>query len=351
MPDEKKPIDEEKLVVVGEGAEEASEESVDKQLATEKKAAGSEEATDERVGHEEETEDDGPEGETVEQKRERRRGERQRRRHRDSMNRKELDFLRKRNESLERRQSELALRQDVQDITTMDSRVNGLDQQIRQAESIHSQAVKAGDGESATEALRIRDDLMSQRNKISDTKDQKTREVKEAASKPAATSEVPGVSSQVMKQATSWMERNNWFDKTLSDETSHLVKVMEDRLGREGDLNPGQPEYWEELDRRVAERFPNLKKKSMKAKDEDWGDNDDDDDSGKEKINLPPKKKTGGPRLAVGGRERALGKNEVYIDAERRKALEDAGLWDDPDTRQRYLKSYQSYDKSAQTKN
>lgn len=353
MPDEKKPIDEEKLVAVGEGAEDAPEESVEKQVADEKKSADGD-VSDERVGHEEEADDDAnaPEGETVEQKRERRRGERQRRRHRESMNRKELNFLRQRNESLERRQSELALRQDVADITTMDTRVSGFDQQIRQAEQIHSQAVKAGDGDTATEALRIRDELKRDRDKIADSKEQKTKEVKEAAARPTTNGKTEGPPPAVVEQAMSWMERNSWFDKTLNDETSHLVKVMEDRLGRENELRADTPEYWKELDRRVAARFPHLKKKSMKSDDIDWGD--DDDDAGektREKTEIPAKKKTGGPRLAVGGRERALGKNEVYIDSERRKALEDAGLWDDPDTRQRYLKSYRTYDKAAADKN
>jgi hypothetical protein len=37
----------------------------------------------------------------------------------------------------------------------------------------------------------------------------------------------------------------------------------------------------------------------------------------------------------------------VYISAERKEAMIEAGVWDDPVLRNKYLKSYSDYDKQA----
>lgn len=343
---EKDPKDakEERLVPVGEGAEEAPEETLEEQVAKDKKAESSaEEETDERVGHEEDSDDDGPEGETVEQKRERRRTERKNRREKDARLRREVNFLRQRNEQLERKFSETNARVDQQEVLTIDSRINGIAEQIRQAEQIHAKAVETNDGATATEALRIKDELLDQKRRYQEMKTGREAQRENGRQKENG---APPVDPGVKQQAQAWFGRNSdWFDPTLSDETSHLVKVMEDRLSREGEYEPSDPEYWAELDRRIAQRFPGLKK----GRQVNGGDDEDEDEVEEERPTRkpPPKKAKGGPRFSVGGRERALGRNEVYIDAERRKALEDLGAWDDPVLRDRYLKSYAKYDAEA----
>ena len=54
-----------------------------------------------------------------------------------------------------------------------------------------------------------------------------------------------------------------------------------------------------------------------------------------------------GPQFRTGGRERPLRKNEVYISPDRKEAMIEAGVWDDPVLRNKYLKSYSDYDKQA----
>lgn len=344
---------EEKLVPVGEGAEEAPAETLDEQIAGDKKKEQQEEASseeaDERVGRGEndEDEDDGPEGETVEEKRARRRLERRSKREKDARLRREVSFLRTRNEQLERQFSSIHARVDQQEQLSIDGRINGLDAQIRQAEQIHAEAVKQGDGTTSAEALKIKDELLEQKRQLADVKKNREQQAKERQTQP--TQQRPSVRPEVAKQAQSWMGRNSWFDPALGDETSHLVKVMEDRLSNEGEFDPGSSDYWEELDRRVAERFPDLKV-GQGARD-DADEEEEEHPRQKQQKQSPQKKTKGGPRFSVGGRERALGKNEVYISAERRKALEDAGAWDDPVLRERYLKAYRAYDEDARNRN
>lgn len=365
MPTEKKDekeTQEEPLVPVGEGAD-APNETLEEQIAKDDakdraEAAAGDEEGDERVGHSEDDEGDAPEGETVEQKRERRRAERKRRNQNNQLMKRELSFLRQRNEQVERQLSQVVLRQGQQDIVQIDTRINDIDRQIRQAEDIHAQAISAGDGKSSAEALRIKDELAEERRRLSGAKSLRDQQTKSQANGDGR----PKIDPEIMRHATDWVERNSgWFDPHLKDETSFMAKAIEDRVLAEGRLDPRTAEYWEEVDRRVQKRLPEVKKR-MRADDDDdldldedddrrgrrsREDEDDDDEEVQPRKKEPPKKKGGGPRFPVNGRQRALGKNEVFITKERRAALEQAGLWDDPKTRERYLKSYQTYDKEA----
>ena len=51
--------------------------------------------------------------------------------------------------------------------------------------------------------------------------------------------------------------------------------------------------------------------------------------------------------MANGGRERALKSGEMYVSAERKEALIQAGVWDDTKLRNKYLKRYADYDEAA----
>lgn len=333
---------EEKLVAVGDGADESAET-----LETELKKNAEAEASDERVGQEEETaekDDDVDTSDGREAIRASRRAERKRRREQDARNRRELNFLRQRNEALERRQSELSLRQEKQETLSTDQRVGQLDGQIREAEEIHAAAISKNDGATATEALRVRSQLENARNKIVQGKEKK-QEKEESADRVESTE--PRVSHAAVKNGREWVKRNPWFDPELTDEDSYLTRAIEERLAREGELTADDPEYWQELDRRLAKRLPDVvKKKPLKKKDDIFNEDDDDLDDEKPEPKRDAKKPRG-PVFSVGGRTRSLGSREVFINAERRKALEEAGVWDDPVQRERYLKSYKRYDDDA----
>ncbi len=89
--------------------------------------------------------------------------------------------------------------------------------------------------------------------------------------------------------------------------------------------------YWDELRTRSEEALPNR----FDSRTGNRGS-----DNGQRKWNR-------GPAFRTGGRERPLKKNEVYISAERKEAMIEAGVWDDPVLRNKYLKSYADYDKQA----
>jgi hypothetical protein len=102
-------------------------------------------------------------------------------------------------------------------------------------------------------------------------------------------------------------------------------------------FDPRTKEYWDELTKRCRRAIPHQFEDSRRS---------DDDEEDEKDIRRDSRKNRGsGPKFSTGGRERNLRKNEVYVSAERKQAMIDAGVWDDPKLRGRYLKNYQRWDK------
>lgn len=294
---------------------------------------GTDPETDERAGHAESDTEEGGDRTAI---RERRREEKRRKREQRNRDITELRFLRQRNDSLERRQTQIENRQSQNETLAIDTRINEYDQKIREAEAIHAEAVKKGAGDEATEALRIRDQFRDGVAQLRTAKENQTREA-QAQRRPASPDPA------IMAKAQNWMQENDWFDPRLGNEDSVIAKAIEDHLYREGRLDARQGEYWEEYNRRLAKRLPHLFKKGKNVRTDD--DEDEDEDSEESRQEDARRSTPRGPRITTGGRERPLKKNEVYVNSERKAAMVEAGVWDDPVLRARYLKKYQDYDR------
>lgn len=318
MADEK-----DELVVVGPAGDNEEIHSTEAEVDAAEEGKADREA-DERTGHSDDVDD--PEREAI---RKRRREEKQRKKENRGRERTELNFLRSRNEAVERELSQIRARQDQGEVLNIDQRIGTLDDQIRQAEEIHAAAITKGDGGAASEALRLRDEFRDGKRQLLGLKGQKVQEV-QARKQPNQPD------PEIKARAEEWMGQNDWFDPTLRDQDSAIARVVEDRLFNEGRLDPRSDAYWEEYNKRLAKVLPDKAKKMKEADDKDEDEKDDDE---------PPRRNNGGPKITTGGRERPLRKNEVYIDADRKAAMIEAGVWDDEKLRARYLKRYQAYDK------
>ena len=315
---------------------------------------------DERAGHAEGDDEEG-DGEDREHIRSRRRAERRRKKEDQQRKNRELDFLRQRNETLERRQSEIDLRMSNTEVITLDGNIRQVEADIRKADDVYAEAISKGDGASAAEAQRIRDTL---RDGLSGMQRQKEQIINGARQRASA----PRPDPEIQRRAQDWVAANPWYDPQLKDEDSTIARVIEERLAKEMGLTSARTDaYWEEYNRRLKKRLPHLFKNRDRDRDEEDEDDRDDEDEGRDDRRAdrdddrprardrdrdddrddPPRKRNGGPRFASGGRERPLKKNEVYVSAERRQAMIEAGVWDDIPTRNRYLKQYQKYDSEA----
>jgi len=238
----------------------------------------------------------------------------------------ELNFLRQRNEALEKRMSQVEKTTVANTISGIDAQISDTVAEVRAAERIMAQAIEAGNGEDAAKALRIRDEAMKKVQQLQFHKHQHN----ETAQKLHNQSEqAPGPDPDIANFAKDWVSKNTWYDPNGKDEASRIVLAIDQSLVDAG-YNPKTEAYWRELDKRVAKRLPDMK---------GGGGNDssqDDDRRGQRR----------GPPVGS-SRDQApqSSRREVYISPERKQAMTDAGVWDDPVLRQRYLKQYAKWDR------
>ena len=228
----------------------------------------------------------------------------------------ELAYLREQNAELMRRMAAVEGNTLTQNAAGVQQQLQQALAEARQAEQIMARAIEAGNGEDAATALRIRDEAKERATQLSAYKDRFEAAAKEATA--------PRADPRVTNYAQQWLSANSWYDPQGRDEDSAITKAIDNALAREG-WNPASEEYWHELTRRVANRI---------------GDGEAEAHARNTKRKAPP---TGS------GREYAppSTKNEVVVTPERKQAMLDAGVWDDPVARKRYLKAYQDYDRNT----
>lgn len=232
----------------------------------------------------------------------------------------EMDFLRKRNDDLERRLSAQEQRSHQADLRGLDAEIARAQQEAEMADKVIAKAVAAGNGEDVAQALRYRDQAVQRAQQLAWQKQQ------QQSAPPAA---APAIDPLTMSHAQRFLDENKWYDPQGRDEDSSIVLAIDQSLVRDG-FNPQSDEYWAELRKRAARRLPERFKAAAPA----------------ERESREAREPRGGP--AVGsGREHAPAttRREVYISPERKQALIDAGVWDDPVLRAKYVRRYAEYDR------
>ena len=256
--------------------------------------------------------------------RERRRVEKQERKQRREeaikRDKLELDFLRKRNDDLERRVGAQEQRAHRLDLSAFDAALNKTAQEAEMAERVIAKAVAAGNGDDVTQAMRYRDQALARFQQL-------TFQKQRVAAQPPQP-KPQQIDDLTMRYAQEFIKENPWYDAQGNNEDSAIVIAIDQSLAKDG-FDPRTPEYWEELRTRAARRLP-----------ERFGD--DKSDAKPE----PRREPRGGP-VVGSGREHAppSTRKEIYISPERKQALIDAGVWDDPVLRSKYVKRYAEYDR------
>lgn len=253
--------------------------------------------------------------------RERRRLEKQERKERrdKAINRDkiELDFLRKQNDALERRISTQEQRANIQDLNNIDVQINKAAQEADMAERVIAKAVESGNGADVTQAMRYRDASLAKMQQLQLVKQQ-------ANNRPVAPVQLDDAA---MHYAKEFIADNPWYDAQGRDEDSAIVLAIDSALVKDG-FDPRSEEYWDELRHRTARRLP--------EKFAEGG-----------RVAKTARQPRGGP--AVGSsREYAptSTRKEIHISPERKAALIEAGVWDDPILRMKYAKRYAEYDRN-----
>jgi hypothetical protein len=231
----------------------------------------------------------------------------------------ELDFLRKRNDDLERRVSVQEQRAHQVDLGSYDQAINQAAKEAEMADQVIAKAVEAGNGADVTQAMRYRDQAMQKMQQLQFAKNQAAQQRPQPQGQQ--------IDDMTMHYAKEFMTDNPWYDSQGRDEDSAIVIAIDQALAKDG-FNPQTEEYWNELRKRTARRLPEKFKNQRQPSREE-------------------RTPRGGP--AVGsGREHAptSTRKEIYLSPERKQALIDAGVWDDPVLRMKYAKRYSEYDRN-----
>ena len=261
--------------------------------------------------HEDETEED---REAIRERRRKEKLERKERREKAiGRDKTELNFLRQRNDELERRMMAIEGMTKQTALGTLDRQIQEAVSEAEAAERIIAKAVEAGNGEDVAKALKFRDNAIARAQQLYSHKQAAETQT------PAA----PAIDNAVQHYASEFINNNKWYDPNGGDEDSAIVLAIDNKLSQEG-YDPRTEEYWEELNARVKRRLPEKFQDTAKSRREPKG--------------APP----------VGsGREHAPSstRKEIYISPERKAAMVELGVWDDPVLRQRYVKRYAEYDR------
>jgi hypothetical protein len=233
----------------------------------------------------------------------------------------ELQFLRKRNDDLERRLGTVEQRTHQADLSQIDAQILHARNEAEMAERVIAKAVAAGNGEDVTQAMRYRDQALQKAQQLAYVKQQAV--VQRQAAQPRN----DGIDDMTLHYANEFIKENPWYDMQGGDEDSAIVLAIDGALVREG-LRPNTEEYWN-----AARRLPDRFKQSGSGQGN--------------QRQQPQRQQRGGPAIGS-GREHAptSTRTEVYISPERKQALIDAGVWDDPVLRMKYVKRYAEYDRN-----
>ena len=313
--------DDEELVAVEKPTDE--EEQTEEEQTEEEQTDEEEQTEDEDDSEDDESddedsrladEDDDESADKTEANRRRRKKRREIQKRAKEAAQRELRMLRQQNADLMRRISGVEGHVADANVQNLEAQIAQIKTDIAQAEHIIAKATEAGNGQDVVAAMRIRDEAIARQQELNNAKNQ----YEEAKNKPAQPDPT------VVNYAAEWMKANPWYDPQARDQDSQITKQIDSNLAAEG-YDPRTREYWEELTDRVADVFRETDEKAApKAK----------------KRKAPPTGRT---------REHApvSTKKEVYVTPERKQAMIEAGVWDDPALRQRYLKAYQAYDKDS----
>ena len=268
------------------------------------------------------SDEDDERGDIRERRRQEKLDRKQRRDEARNRDRVELEFLRKRNEDLERRMSTQEQRAHNLDLSAFDGAITKAAQEAEMADRVIAKAVAAGNGEDVTQAMRYRDQALAKIQQLNFQKQQMANQRPQPQQ----------IDDMTLRYAQDFIKENPWYDAQGRDEDSAIVIAIDQSLAKEG-FNPQSEEYWDELRRRAAKRLPErFEEEGGRRRQAERAE--------------PRREPRGGP--AVGsGREYAptTTRKEVYISPERKQALIEAGVWDDPVLRNRYVQRYADYDR------
>jgi hypothetical protein len=298
--------------------EENKEESGKVEAADEDHA--DDESQDEESGDEEQDDETEAEREAIrEARREERKLKKELAKQRESSAKHKISALEKRNEDLARRLAAVENTAASYQFAQLDKSIEDEATRVEYAKMKMLQAAQAGDMEGQVEFLEQLTDAKQRLQQVQYYKKQQLEQAK------APKQNVPNeMAEEVQQNATKWLKKNSWYDPQARDTDSKIAKVVDQELAADG-WDPGDPEYWDELDNRLQSRLPHR----YAGK----GGN--------------TRRSAVGPTASSRVANTSSAKpGTIRLSPERVSAIKDAGAWDDVEKRNKMIRAYANYDRT-----
>ena len=233
-----------------------------------------------------------------------------------------INALKKQNQDLAARLAAVEQKTSGAELARVDKAIDDANVQVEFAKMKMKDAVVQQDGEGVAKAEELLYDARRKLESLQNIKQQATRQ----STQPKQNIQAPD--PVVQRYASDWMKDNSWYDPQGRDLDSQITQRIDRQLTEEG-YDPTTEEYWEVLNDQVQKYLPHRK---------NTGYND---------SNVRNQR----PRAIVTGSGRdssaTAGKpNEFRLSPERVAAIKEAGLWDNPELRQKAIRNYAQWDRS-----
>jgi hypothetical protein len=295
---------------------EGEEQEVEVEADGDERSEGNEvEASDSEDDNDNESEEDREK--IREARREERQLKKQLQKQREVSAKHKISALEKRNEDLARRLAAVENTAASYQFAQVDKAIEDEATRVEYAKMKLVQAAQANDANAQVEYL---EQLQEAKTRLAQIQAHKKQQLEEAK-RPKQN--VPNeVSTEVQRQATTWLKENKWYDPQARDTDSKIAKLVDQDLASEG-WDPSDPEYWDELDNRLSARLPHRYSAKSGTSNRRGGPT--------------ASSRTANPSGKAG--------NTITLSKERVSAIKDAGAWDDPVKRSKMIKAYAQFDK------
>jgi len=253
-----------------------------------------------------------------EARREERRLKKELAKQREASSKHKISALEKRNEELARRLAAVENTASSYQFAQIDKAVEDEATRVEYAKMKMLQAAQDNDAVAQMDYL---EQLTEAKQRLQQVQHYKKQQL-EAAKAPKQN--VPNeMAAEVQRNAERWLKKNSWFDTQARDTDSRIAKVIDQELAADG-WDPGDSEYWEELDNRLSARLPH--RYTSKG--------------GNTKRSAGP---TASSRVANATSAKP---GTITLSRDRVQAIKDAGAWDDVEKRNKMIRAYASYDRA-----
>jgi len=272
---------------------------------------------DDALDHQDAKSDDSDQNSmTIEELRNTRREERRlRRKIHKQKNNHLVDALKKQNADLSNRLAAVEKKTSGAELARVDKAIEDAGVQVEYAKMKMKEAVSISDGEGLAKAQELWYESKRKMESLETLKQNATKHMSQT------NQNIQAPDPMVQRLAADWMEDNPWYDPNCRNEESQIAQMIDKRLTEEG-FDPTSEDYWDELDSRMRRYMPRQQSNQKAAR----------------------------PRsvMTSSGRDSTATtkSNEFRLSPDRVAAIKEAGLWDNPQTRQNAIRKYAEWDRN-----